>query len=342
MKANQKGGLSMGKFRRYTFTLALTIALLLTIAFSQWSPVLLSSFAEKNTSQEILPKEEPVVVATATRQLGDEYADTEKFVQAFSQLPIEPLTSFSMKKFIEEKKLTELSSEQISIVSSVLFEALLATNFIISERNIGSELPKNIQLGLEAKVDFSKNMDFSFYNPNKHPYDMKLSMNKRELEISIIGIPFSHKYEANLTEKQEFKPRTIKRYTPLLQPGQKYVETEGKPGFLIKVYRESISATGEWMESEWIAEDFYQPSYRVELIGIVPSSSPLPPQQGTLGTESMANPDTNGSSVSETPTASTENLAPAPNEQNPQQDPGQGTDGSVDDRLWGKPNEAPK
>ncbi|MBT2681650.1 VanW family protein [Bacillus sp. ISL-35] len=288
--------------------------------------------------EDFLPKEEPVVVATASRQLDGEFTDIEKFVHEFPQISIEPLTNVSLNKLLEGKKLNQLSSHQMSVVSSGLFEALLSTNFTITDRNIGRELLENIKLGLEAKVDFSKKIDFSFYNPNENRYDIKLLIDRGNLEISIIGIPFSSKYQMNLTEKQEFKPRTIKRYTPLLEPRQKSVETEGKPGLMIKVYRETISSSGELIQSELISEDFYQPIHRVEVHGIDPNSNQIP-QPEEQGTESLANTDNNGSSMNETPTVNTENQSPATNEQN---DPDEGTDDSGEDRLWGKPNEEPK
>lgn len=292
--------------------------------------------------EDYLPKEERVVVATASRELGEESADIETFVQEFSQIPIESLSNISLNKLVEEKKLNQLSSHQMSLVSSGLFEALLLTNFTITDRNIGRELPENIKLGLEAKVDFSKGIDFSFYNPNENRYDIKLSIDKGELQISIIGIPFSSKYQINLTEKQEFKPRTIKRYTPLLDPGQNSVENEGKPGLMIKVYRETIASTGELIESELISEDFYQPIHRVEVHGIDPNNNQIPQLQEAQGTEPLANTDSNGSSMNETPTVNAENQSPATIEQNQQNDPEEGADDSGEDRLWGKPNEEPK
>lgn len=292
--------------------------------------------------EDFLPKEESVVVATASRELGEEFADIETFVQEIPLIPIEPLTNVSLNKLAEEKDLSQLSPHQISIISSGLFEAMLSTNFTITERNIGRELPENTKLGLEAKVDFSKDIDFSFYNPNENRYDIKLSIDKGRLEISIVGPPFSSKYQMNLTEKQEFKPRTIKRYTPLLEPGQKSVESEGKPGLMINVYREAISSTGELIESELISEDFYQPIHRVEVHGIDPSSNQQPQQQNEQGTASLANPENNGSSMNETPTVNTGNQSPATNEQNQQNNPDEGTDASGEDRLWGKPNEEPK
>lgn len=286
-----------------------------------------------------LPKEEPVVLATITRELGKEFADIETFVHEFPRILVEPLTNVSLYKLAEEKDLSQLSSHQMSVVSSGLFEALLSTNFTITDRNIGREMPENIKLGLEAKVDFSKGIDFSFYNPNENRYDIKLSINQGRLEISIIGIPFSSKYQMNITEKQEFKPRTIKRYTPLLEPRQKSVETEGNPGLMIKVYREAISSTGELTDSELISEDFYQPIHRVEVHGIDPTSNQIS-QQEDQGTES--NTDNDGSSINEARTVNTENQSPATNEQNQQNDPDEGTDDTREERLWGKPNEEPK
>jgi hypothetical protein len=289
--------------------------------------------------EDFLPKEDPVVVATATRELSEKFSDIETFVQELPQIPVDPLTNVSLKELVEEKHLDQLSSQQLSTVSSGLFEALMSTNFTITERNIGRELQRNIKLGLEAKVDFTNDIDFSFYNPNDNRYEIKLSINESQLEISILGLPFSSGYRLSLTEKQEFKPRTIKRYTPLLEPNQKSVEAEGKPGLLIKVYRESFSSSGESIKSELISEDFYQPIHRVEVHGIDPNVQMG--QQEERDQESQPNPNPNSSNVNEKQIDNTDGQLPAAEEQNQQKNSDEMTDNS-EDRLWGKPNEEPK
>lgn len=289
--------------------------------------------------EDFLPKEDPVVVATATRELSEEFSDIETFVQELPQISVDPLTNVSLIELVEEKDLNHLSSQQLSTVSSGLFEALMSTNFTITERNIGRELQRNIKPGLEAKVDFTKDIDFSFYNPNENSYEIKFSINESQLEISILGVPFSSGYRLSLTEKQEFKPRTIKRYTPLLEPNQNSVETEGKPGLLIKVYRESISSSGESIKSELISEDFYQPIHRVEVHGIDPNVQMG--QQEEPDPESMPDSDLNSSNRIENQIDNTDGQLPASEEQSQQENSDEMTDDS-EDRLWGKPNEEPK
>lgn len=286
-----------------------------------------------------LPKEDPVVLATATRELSEEFADIETFVQELPQISVDPLTNVSLKELVEEKDLDYLSHQQLSTVSSGLFEALMSTNFTITERNIGRELQRNIKLGLEAKVDFTKDIDFSFYNPNENSYEIKFSINESQLEISILGVPFSTGYRLSLTEKQEFKPRTIKRYTPLLEPNQNSVETEGKPGLLIKVYRDSISTSGELIKSELISEDFYQPIHRVEVHGIDPNVQMG--KQEEPDPESIPDSDLNSRNRNENQIDYTDGQLPASEEQSQQENSDDITDDS-EDRLWGKPNEEPK
>lgn len=286
-----------------------------------------------------LPKEDPVVLATATRELSEEFSDIETFVQELPQISVDPLTNVSLKELVEEKDLNHLSTQQLSTVSSGLFEALMSTNFTITERNIGRELQRNIKLGLEAKVDFTKDIDFSFYNPNENSYEIKFSINESQLEISIFGVPFSTGYRLSLTEKQEFKPRTIKRYTPLLEPNQNSVETEGKPGLLIKVYRDSISTSGELIKSELISEDFYQPIHRVEVHGIDPNVQMG--KQEEPDPESIPDSDLNSSNRNENQIDYTDGQLPASEEQSQQENSDEITDDS-EDRLWGKPNEEPK
>jgi hypothetical protein len=129
----------------------------------------------------------------------------------------------------------------------------------------------------------------------------------------------------------------------LLKTGQKSVETEGKPGFLITVSREIHGRKGELLESEFISEDFYPPVHRVEIYPIAPAVQQAPPAAGTdAGTVTgLGATQTSPPAVPVEPTGDNDGSPENSSDGSSDQD-GIANDDDEDGGLWGKPNEQPK
>lgn len=296
--------------------------------------------------ENYLPKEKIKIISTAAIKLSDENQEIQEFTKLYPSIEIAPESQFSLAAFVKENEMNNISSYTYSQIATAIYQALMPTNFLISERHIGSKLPDNIQAGFEAKVNFEKKMDLLFYNPNNSSYSMAFNLKTSELEVSIIGIPLLYNYSIITGDKQEFEPRTIKQYSPMLEQGQKSVEVEGSPGFLVKVYREIYNQTGELLKSELLSEDFYPPVLRVEIMALTPAA------QATVSTAD-GNADTVAApSAEETESAGqyvSDNIPAEPkengNEGQQSSDSQNGTENNADEDdggLFGKPNEEPK
>ena len=208
-----------------------------------------------------LPAEEPVIISTASVMLSPkDELEVRELIEGLNPIEILPDSMFSLAAYAEETGQAEASATVYSQIASALYKAVLQSNITISERHISGQLPENVELGYEARVDLSNNLDLKLYNPNESPYKIAFAVKGQELQVAVTGVPQIYIYKVTATGKQEFKPRIIKQYSPLLKQGQKSVERDGKAGLLIKINREIYGENGELLKNESISEDYYPPS----------------------------------------------------------------------------------
>lgn len=282
-----------------------------------------------------LPQDQPTIISSAAIKLNPDGQEVIEFVESYPSIELSPESQFSLAAFIQESEMNNLSANTYTLIATAIYKAIQPTNFTISERYISRQLPDNIEPGFEANVNFEKKMDFKFYNPNATPYLVKLNYNNDELEVTIEGSPLLYNYSILTSDRQEFKPRTIKQYSSLLEQGQRSVEAEGTPGVIVKVVREVYKQNGELLRTEQLAEDFYPPVHRVEIHPLAPEVQGVDPE--TAEENSVLLPSTEG----EIPQDNSAQLQPAVPGSNMETDyvPNQNED---DDGLFGKPNEEPK
>jgi hypothetical protein len=288
-----------------------------------------------------LPQEEPEVIAEASIKLPLENIEVGDFVETMPSIEIAAESQFSLASIAEESGLSNISNHTYSQIASAIYEAVLPTNFTIAERHISSRLAENINPGFEAKVDFEKNLDLKLFNPNEHAYKITLALSGQELKVTISGVPLLYDYKIATVGKQEFKPRTIKQFSPLLKQGQKTVEKEGQPGLLIKVNREIYGQDGELLKTELLSEDFYPPVHRIEIHPILPAAQSTAP--ATSGTDVTA--PTTGQTGNDQGLQVPNPGTPADsgtNEDSENSDDTEDDESTDDGSLYGKPNEQPK
>ncbi|MBT2727062.1 G5 domain-containing protein [Bacillus sp. ISL-75] len=234
-------------------------------------------------------------------------------------------STFSLLQFAEKQKIEDPDS--LNVIATGIYQAILPSNFSIVERNIGSSLPNYSSLGFEAKVNSSKKADLIIANPNKAKYILKLTLENKQLKVTLTGEKLVYKYQITTKDEQKLAPKTIVQYSPLLLPGKTKVQTKGEQGQIVKVYRE-VYQGDQFLKSELISEDYYPPSYRIEIHGLAGSA-----QATTTTTDTSGNPVDNSNQTVDT-TSPNGNQSTATSG-NPQQE-------STDNELWGKPNEQPK
>ena len=291
--------------------------------------------------EDFLPAEEQAIISTASVKLSSDVES--ELIEGLVPIEILPNSMFSLAAYANENGQVNVSASTFSQIGSALYKALLQSDISIVERHISSQLPNNIELGYETKVDFSENLDLKFYNPSDTSYKIEFNLNGQELEAVVTGAPPTYEYKITATDKQEFKPRIIKQYSPLLKQGQKSVHKEGEAGLLIKVNREIYGETGELLKTELISEDFYPPSHRVEVLPLAPAVIQTVPDS-TTGSDTVTVPGVNQNDSTPGQPSGTNPTVPSNDgeQQQPVDEQANDEQDTDDGGLWGKPNEQPK
>ena len=265
--------------------------------------------------------------------------EVERAVGQLAKIQVHANSTFSFNELLKKERLNNLSGKALSFIASGIYKAILPTNFSIIERNIGRELPEYAELGYEAKIDPAQNDDFVFSNPNESDFNIEISWDGKQLKTSLLGQKLYYEYQITETDKQQFKPKTILQYSPLLADNQKEVLQEGSEGYLIRITRE-IYENANLKKSVLLSEDYYAPVPKITvqaITGVVEPATDIS-QQGTDETtidQTNKNADTTGTN------AGLGNSDPQSKTELPsnQQKPGQV---ESTENLWGKPNEQPK
>jgi VanW like protein/G5 domain len=204
-------------------------------------------------------------VSAATLKFWRRPAPLLEWISANPTIEVKGKSVFSLAAYVKETS-GLLSSEEMSMIASAIYQTILPTNFTVLERHTSRELPDGITIGYEAKVD-GRNRDLQFYNPNTTAYTLKFRIEKNRLHVTLFGLPFAYRYVVKVGDIEYFKPRTVVQYSPLLRPGERQLKQSGKRGMLVKVKRETYDEN-HLVHVETIAEDFYPPSYNIELHGL--------------------------------------------------------------------------
>jgi hypothetical protein len=269
--------------------------------------------------------EKDAVINTAVIKMKDIPLGLPTVFENDLEIEISKGSTFSLLEFAKKQKIND--SDSLNVIATGIYQAILPSNFSIVERNIGSSLPKYSKLGYEAKVNSKKEADLVITNPNKAKYILKLQLENDQLKVTLIGEKLIYKYQIDTKDEEKLAPKTIVQYSPLLLPGKTKVQTKGGNGQIVKVYRE-VYQGDELIKSELISEDYYPPTYQIEIHGLAGSV-----QSGTQTTESTGN-QVGDSNQNEEISNSNGNQTNTTSD-NPQQD-------SNENELWGKPNEQPK
>jgi hypothetical protein len=244
-----------------------------------------------------------------------------------ASLIVEPQTAFSLLSFLEKQGLTELDSSIIDLVSSGIYQAILPTNFEILERHISAELPKNISLGYEAKVDSKLKWDLTFYNPNEVNYKIEIYSDGQLLKFDVVGVSFLYEYRIMQEGIQLFDPKTIKQYSPLLEPGLSKITKSGQKGSYLEISRLIIDETGKVLEHQVVSKDYYAPVHQVEVVGL--GTNEAVQVDAETSTDAITGEAINGSVETEESTGDI--VTPEETDIDNEQEP-----------IWGRPDEIGK
>ncbi|WP_175990866.1 VanW family protein [Bacillus sp. Marseille-Q1617] len=217
--------------------------------------------------------------------------ELEDFFSSFSEIDIEPVSTFSILKFVEDQHISSLTNQELSLISTGLYEILLHSDMEIVQRHHGHTLPDFAELGYEARVDRELNQDFIFANPDSKSYKIRFQMTGDSLLFVLEGT-LPYEVEISLQNKQTVKPRVIKQYTPYLDKGQTKTKTEGKAGVQIEVWKSMLDSTGAVLKEELISRDYYPPVHREELASLQDYTDSSNVARGTEGEAAAGSPVT--------------------------------------------------
>lgn len=161
---------------------------------------------------------------------------------------------FSLNDYLSD---TELNNQSLSIIATGIFELILTTNFNDIDKNNNDSLPVYADEGMDVLID--ENNDLTFYNPNKHSYQINIVVIDNTIQFTLIGIPFICDYEVEI-EKTVIQKDTIYRNDDSLPSGQ--IIEEGQDGMKIKLYRLIKQQDGKIIKM-WVSDDIYLPINKV-------------------------------------------------------------------------------
>jgi hypothetical protein len=227
--------------------------------------------------------------------------EIQAFIDDHPSIKISKKSQFSFNSFLKESNISIQSYDEMSKISSVIYKLVLQTNFSIIERNRSPLLPREIELGYEAKVNPEENQDLVFTNPTNIDYLVQLEMIDSRIYARLIGYPFPYTYSIKLKDKQNFNQKVVKQYSPFVDHGFE-IKNPGKVGVLVSVYREVLAQDGSVKSEILMAKDFYSPVPRVE---VYPLEEQKPPTDSGVPSPIVTNPQSSDSpnvSTGENPT----------------------------------------
>ncbi|WP_413308462.1 G5 domain-containing protein [Bacillus sp. 1P10SD] len=259
------------------------------------------------------------VLNTTVINLNEIPNELQTFIEKNPAIELKKETAFSLLELAKKHNMKDAYT--LDVLATGIYQTVLPTNISVEERNISISLPDYAALGFEAKVNQSRNADLVLVNPNKEKYILEIKLGNKKLLVTLKGLKFAYNYKISTKDEQKLTPKTVVKYSPLLVPGKTMVQTKGINGLLIKVYRDVYQGES-FIKREIISEDYYPPTYQVEIHGLAGNEQGTTNDSTTTGTQTT---ESTTSSVTQTLTTRDRN----------QPD-------SNDSDLWGIPNEQPK
>lgn len=257
------------------------------------------------------------IINTAVLEISDIPLGLQSVIEKNPEIEIAAGSTFSLLEFAKKQKIEDIDS--LNVIATGIYQVILPSSFSILERNISSNLPDYSSLGYEAKVNPINRADLVIANPNKAKYILKLLLKNNQFKVNLIGEELVYTYQITTKDEQKLLPKTIVQYSPLLLPGKTKVQTKGVKGQIVKVYREVLQGD-QLIKTELISEDYYPPSYQVEIHGLE-------------GTQATTQP-TDRSGIQSIDTSTNNNQTTTTTDPTKQD--------TSDSDIWGKTNEQPK
>lgn len=200
------------------------------------------NFDPAETAAAIDPAGEVVSSVTFTTRSAAE----EQMIDAMAQVDIKAGQLMNVKTY-------GMDPVAASFIGSKLYELFAKTPFEIVERMPHAELPDDITLGYDVKID--EKTDFAVRNTQAVNYQVVATKNGSDVTLELRGTPFKETVTAVLEAEKTIPYRTITRYSATLSAGTSSDTQSGIEGKSIELYRVTKSNQGE--VKRLLALDFY-------------------------------------------------------------------------------------
>lgn len=222
-------------------------------------------FVLQSYIKETEPLEE-TVVAEVERPLSKESKENlSELFGSSSSWTVGSKDEFSFNYAVLTQYEESFLQESREVLTSSLYEAMLHTDFAITERHISTIRQNHVPLGYEAYVSLGKE-DLTFENPHSTSYVITVKVVDNKLITTVSGKQLNKKIEVKERRKETYPPRTIVEYDPLLNVNETRIERTGKPGESIEVVR-YITNGKEDQVVEVMNNDYYPPVFSKEVRG---------------------------------------------------------------------------
>ena len=249
-------------------------------------------------SSALLSTNTEAIVTDVTFDSVDVSVGLQNLLLALDGYEIDPLTTFSLLEFIETGDVGVVTEQDLTTVASILYASVLQTNFGVDERSIGPTVPTTLPLGFEATINRELGVDFVFTNPNSTTFTLNLNTSGTSLNANLTGLPFVYSYQTAVTDREEFKPKTIKQFSSFVDQNTIRIKTEGENGVQVSVLKTIISGE-DVLETINVSKDFYPPVHKVEVHPLTvpaPAAGTGTSTGGTIGTTDGSGTSTDGTS----------------------------------------------
>lgn len=186
-------------------------------------------------------------------------SDVTEIAKQLDGIMIEPETPFSFNDVAEK---AGGNDDEMTLVASVLYSAVLQSSFEILERHQADTIPKIVKPGYEATVSPFLEKDLKFVSHSTVPAKIVAKVKNGVLKVELYSLPGIP--EVTIVEKNRMtvEPRTIYRYSNNLEIGQSHRVQEPKAGLQLLIYRTITDENGD-SKSQLISQNYYAPENEI-------------------------------------------------------------------------------
>ena len=142
-------------------------------------------------------------------------------------------------------------------VSSTLYNAILKSNLVITERRNHSKIISYVPMGQDAMISYGVS-DLKFKNNFDYPILIEAIVQNKEITFNIFSNEEDRepRYEIKNEIAKEIKPKKEIIYDYGLKEGRIIIEQNGKSGYIVNTYRIRYD-NGKVVEKILVGESIY-------------------------------------------------------------------------------------